>query len=722
MTTVASADVLDLASVTTADAGRWCEQCGLTASRHPVEVMRGDATVFYCCTGCQWVAQLIGDPKSGARAKGTILRLGVALFFGMNTMVFSLAHYGNLLGDDQSSLGALRLMDVQRWAQLVFTIPVMVLLGGPTLARLADLRRGRPAALDGLVALGATTAFVTSVWNTLRGAGDVYFDTAAMLLIFITLGKALEASARVRARRQWDKQLEAQSDTYSVLRDREVALTTEQLVLGDHVRVEAGQQIPVDGVVLEGRAWVRSDWLTGESQPRAVGVDEQVLAGSIATDASLTVRATSTGSNCRKERLRRLLDDARGSRPPLVNLGDRMAGVLLVVALVVAVVAFGLGWREGGAVSAISRTVAALVVACPCAMGIAAPLAFWNAWSAPAAQGIWLRSPEVVERLAQVSHVVFDKTGTLTQPGRENIAVDLLVEGWSKERVLGVVSALEKEVRHPLAEVLRAPLGPVTTVFLDDVRAVPGRGVTGVGAADFAQGHAFTLGSRRFMTEEGMAGLPSPVETSDHELFLACEGRIVARILLEERIRFGAGPAMRGLRSLGVSTELMSGDHEPRVRATANQLHIGASHGGVLPEQKLQKLRDRAGAHHVAMVGDGMNDAPAMAGAWVGIALAGATDLTRSAAHVTAIDASPAAVPALIRHARKARRVVLQNFAWAIAYNGVALFLAATGHLQPMMAAMVMLLSSFTVTLSSRRAGAFPRLPREQSSEVEPAL
>jgi heavy metal translocating P-type ATPase len=484
------------------------------------------------------------------------------------------------------------------------------------------------------------------------------------------------------------------------------SVAAEDLRVGDLVELHAGDTVPVDGVIERGSSYLRREWLTGESIPRSAGVGDEVLAGFAAVDGSLWVRVRATGSERESERLRQRLEAARRQRPKLLRIGDRAASWLLPTALVAAVIAALLGYRAGGVIEATERALAALVVACPCAMGIAAPLAYWLGWAAPARSGVWLGGPDVVERLANIRAVMFDKTGTLTETGDEELELDRMpAADWDVETLRAITAALQKHSRHPFGRSL-ATLSEREMEF-SETQQLPARGLRATWDA-----HSVHLGSAALMADLGV-DLPAEVNVGEGPVgYLAIDGKVQLRIRLSERLRFGAGPALRGLQHLSISSHLASGDEAGRVEALAQQLPLESHRAAMNPEEKLAFVASLAERGDVAMVGDGINDSLALAGASVGVALGQTADLTRDAAHIHAVDASPAIVPALIRHARRVRRIVLQNFAWAIGFNLAALSAAAVGMLHPILAAVLMAVSSFVVLANSQRARKFACPPR----------
>jgi Cu2+-exporting ATPase len=703
----AAGNILGTAPIADDGAMSLCHHCGLPAGSRAIQEEFGGELVSFCCHGCVWVARLMDGGEGTNPLTGTRLRLALGIFFALNAMVFSLAHYGNLLGADQSSAGALSAMDMQRWAQMLFTMIVFALLGLPFLARLADLFRAKAGGLDGLVAIGVLAALLLSVANTLRGSGEIYFDGVNALLILVTLGKLLEASARSRAFVHWSQLRAPATGEFRVERGVErTTVALDELRVGDLVEVHAGETVPVDGAIERGSAFLRREWLTGESIPRSAGRGDEVLAGFAPVDGSLWIRARATGSERESERLRSRLEAARRQRPTLLRAGDRAARWLLPIALFAAVVAALLGYRAAGAVEATERALAALVVACPCAMGIAAPLAFWLGWAAPARFGVWLDGPDVVERLAGIRAVLFDKTGTLTEAEDSQVALQSSPDaGWELETLRAITASLQRHSRHPFAR----PLSALSDreIEFTEIQHLPARGLQATWDS-----HAVHLGSAALMSELGIVLAQEDVTSEGPMVFLAIDRELQLRIQLDERLRFGAGPALRGLATLHVSSHVASGDQAGRVEALARLLPLDSHRAAMKPEEKLALVARLAEAGGVAMVGDGLNDSLALAGASVGIALGHTADLTRDAAHVHALDASPAIVPALIRHARRVRGIVLQNFAWAIGFNLAALSAAALGVLHPILAAVLMAMSSFVVLANSQRARHFRCPPR----------
>ena len=617
-----------------------------------------------------------------ARRKA-LWRLFVAGFGAMQVMMYAFPAYidegvGTLSREADS---------LMRWASLILTAPVLVFACGPFFAGAwRELRRLRPG-MDTPVALGIGAGFAASAWATVTGSGAVYFDSISMLAFLLLGARYLELAARQRAGRSLDR-LARWTPSFALRLDGEVPrqVQAHELAAGDRVVVPAGERIPADGIVEQGASSADESLLTGEPVPLAKRPGSALIAGTLNLEQPLVMRVERAGGETRAVAIARLVERAAASRPRLVAAADRLAQWLTWVVLVVAVLA---GLHAGNAWVAI----AVLVATCPCALALAAPVALAQAAGELLARGVALTRSSALETLASATDVVFDKTGTLTE-GRFRITrVELLGHAdEGKCRVLA--SGLEAFSRHLLARAFE--MGEPATV--ENIRNFPGLGVEGR-----VDGRSLRIGTESFCRELARGAAPAPAAGLT-PVYLADERGWLAVFHLEDALRPEAAAAVSALRRAGLRVHLLSGDHPAAVAAAAARLGIDDAKGGALPQDKFDYVaRLQREGRVVATIGDGLNDAPVLARADVSFAMGGGADAAQRQADLVLLGNTLDAVPQTFGLARRAMRLVRQNFAWALGYNALALPLAAAGWIGPWEAAVGMAASSFIVVLNALR-------------------
>jgi len=715
-----------------------CAHCGLPAGRRPARaVVDGEAGV-YCCYGCVLAHQVTRARGDAGAAAALAIRLGLALFFAMNVMMTSMPTYAPAVYGEAASNGPL--FAVLRVLSMILAAPVLLLLGGPVVAGAwRGLGEGRLGS-ELLVLIGCVAAYGVSAANVVAGRTEVYFDTVTMLLVLVTFGRWLEARARADAGEAVRAALAPAPATATRLRlGRRDPVAPEALRPGDLVEVMPGGVFPTDGEVVDGGGSIDESALTGESLPVVRQPGDAVAGGTCSVDGRFVVRATRLAAESAAARIRALALAALRERTRAERLADRAAAWLMPLVLAVALGA-GAWWASSdGLARGVMVALSVLVVACPCALGIATPAAIWTGLAAATERGVVVRNAPVLERLAQVTAVLLDKTGTLTARTPALVALEP-APGVTPARLLERVAALERGLPHPLARAVVAAAADarLDEVAVRDVRIVPGRGVRGVVA-----GEPLAVGSERFAAEElaagaarsrvaprldpGAAGGPSPEVAArpDAGAGLVTAVAVGAAGILG-RLRFRESPlpdaaaAVDALRRLGLEVGLLTGDTAAAALVPAI-VRAAEARTGLTPPEKLDAVRAgrRAGAV-VAMVGDGINDAPALAAADVGIAVADATDLARLCADVVVLGGDVGGVAWLFAHARRVRRVVAENLLWATGYNLVAVGLAAGGRLTPLVAALAMLASSAAVTANARRLRPRPRARATGSDAAVP--
>jgi len=671
-----------------------CAHCGLPAGTG------SGAGPHFCCGGCALAFRIAGGSEGHGGGAGLLVAVGVGAFLAMNVMMLSFVLYSGR-GEADRAVGEAWV----RWALLLLATPALFLLGAPFLTRGVLGLREKRIDTDLLVLLGVGAAYTVSLVSVLRGSGPLFLDTAMGILLFVTVGRYLEASVRARTTDALAGLLRQMPETARrVSGDAEEDVPIGSVARGDLLRVRPGERIPADGVIVDGEAAVSEAEVSGESLPVARARGDRVVAGTLSLDGALVVRVDRVGADTTLARLVRLVEEARAAGYPLGRLVDRVSR-----AFVPAVVAIALGtlwyWaRAADAGVGLMNALCVLLIACPCAIGIATPLAAAAAAGRAAGAGVLVRSGEAFERLARARRAFFDKTGTLTQ-GRFVLRELRPAPGTTPDALLATAAALERSSEHPLARALvaEADARSLRRLPTEAFHAHPGRGVEGRvdPGGGFLPVRAGTAGFVDGAHDEGAHG-----RTLVH---VSVSGAWVGALLFEDALRAEARRAVDGLRSQGVEVEVLSGDRPEAVAALVATLPGVAASGSLTPEQKLARIQASVAAgEHPVMVGDGINDGPALSAAGVGVTLDTGTDLAREVADVTVLGADLGRLPWVMGLARAALRTAVINLAWAFGYNLVGVGLAVAGLLHPLFGAVAMIASSVSVALFSQRLGRYP--------------
>jgi Cu2+-exporting ATPase len=655
----------------------------------------------FCCYGCCLAFQVRHGEREEPESVGLLIRLGVGAFLAMNIMLFSLLIYSGTF--EFAEQGLLRAIHFLLWG---LSTPLLFILGQPFIAGAWRAARGGRATADTLVSLGTLSAYGYSAQQTVSGGGAVYFDTVAMVLLLFTLGRYLEAIGRVQAMRSLTPMLAAERARVIVVVDgRDNEQSVQAVSPGTVVRVRPGERLPVDGVVIEGCSECDEAVLTGQSEPQAKGPGIQVYAGSVNGTGELLIRTTQAGAATRWGQIGRLVREALGRKGLAGVFVDRVAAVFVPAVLVLAAGTV-LFWSGQGSIDqALMAGLAVLVVACPCALGLAAPLATAIGLGQAAQRGILIRGGGVFERLARIQGVAFDKTGTLTTG--EMRLQGIVKHGIAEEELLRVAAALARCSDHPVACGI-STVARVRGLALPDARDLklrPGEGVVGeIGGVSAAMGSAALMKALCWSDPTDIMTGSSAGPKGCSSVYVGWGRTIHGQLFLSDDPAPEARSVVAALGQMGLETRLLSGDTPAAVAWIAGIVGIENWQGSLSPTDKVDALRNWARRQgSVAMVGDGMNDGPVLAAASVGIAVGTATDLARESADIVLPAHALARLPWTVELARRVRKTIATNITWALGYNLAALALAAAGLLQPIAAAGLMAGSSLLVTINSLR-------------------
>ncbi len=658
-------------------------------------------TWFFCSDNC---LRTFRAPEKELKR----LKRMVALSFSLGTPIFLLQWV--FPGTVRGRVG---FADAEGLLFFLLATPVQFIAGLPFYRGLHHAIKARAANMDTLIAIGTLAAWGFSTLVAFASesvppsARGYYYEVSSLILGAILVGKWGEHLMRERALRDVRALLDLQPPTATVLRDgKEVQIPVEQVVVGDLMVVRPGEKIPADSQVAEGRSAVDQSMLTGESIPVEKGPGDEVIGGTLNKQGLLKVRAIKVGQDTALSQIVKLVKDAQAARAPIERLADSISRYFVPAVIVVAVVSF-IGWSAAGAPFgyAFSALIAVLIIACPCALGIATPAALTVGTGIGARNGVLIKGGEPLEKAGRIEAVVLDKTGTLTK-GEPSVTDVVALAALPEGEVMRLAAAAERGSEHPLAQAILARAREARLELPEprEFEALEGRGVRAV-----VEGRTVLLGNRRLMDEQGVplaeaAGVVERLENDGKTaMLLAVDGRPAGAIAVADTLKPGAAEAVRDLKSMGIETLLLTGDNRRTGEAVGRQVGVDRVLAEVLPAQKAETVRAlREEGKAVAMVGDGVNDAPALAAADVGIAIGGGTDVAMETASVVLVGGDPRGVPAAVKLSQKTLGKIKQNLFWAFFYNTVLIPVAAWGLLNLLLAAVAMGSSSISVGVNSQ--------------------
>ncbi|QQE74791.1 copper-translocating P-type ATPase [Brevibacillus composti] len=601
------------------------------------------------------------------------------------------------------------------WVQLALATPVQFVVGRQFYVGAYKALRNGSANMDVLVALGTSAAYFYSLYISIQSIGsqahmvELYFETSAVLITLILLGKLFEAKAKGRSSEAIRKLMGLQAKTAVVVRDgQELTIPVEEVRLGDIVYVKPGEKVPVDGIVVEGQSAVDESMLTGESIPVDKAAGDTVIGATLNKNGFLQIKATKVGKETALAQIIRVVEEAQGSKAPIQRLADSISGVFVPIVVGIAVLTFVIWYwfvSPGDFASALEKAIAVLVIACPCALGLATPTSIMAGSGRAAELGILFKGGEHLETAHRLDTVVLDKTGTVTKGEPE--LTDVFSYGMEESELLALVGAAEKNSEHPLAQAIvkgiaEKGVAPGTT---DSFEAIPGFGIRAV-----VKGREVLVGTRRLLAEkqisyaeaeEVMSALEKDGKTA---MLAAIDGRLAGMVAVADTIKPTSREAVKRMKEMGLTVIMMTGDNRQTAEAIARLAGIDQVIAEVLPEGKADEVKKlQQQGRRVAMVGDGINDAPALATADIGMAIGTGTDVAMEAADITLMRGDLNSVADAILMSHKTIRNIKQNLFWAFAYNTLGIPFAALGFLAPWLAGAAMAFSSVSVVLNALR-------------------
>ncbi|CCW06191.1 heavy metal translocating P-type ATPase [Bacillus cereus] len=602
------------------------------------------------------------------------------------------------------------------WVQLALATPVQFIIGGQFYVGAYKALRNKSANMDVLVALGTSAAYFYSVYLSIQSIGsskhmtDLYFETSAVLITLIILGKLFEAKAKGRSSEAIKKLMGLQAKTATVVRDgTEIKILIEEVVAGDIVYVKPGEKIPVDGEIVEGKSAIDESMLTGESIPVDKSIGDVVIGSTINKNGFLKVKATKVGRDTALAQIIKVVEEAQGSKAPIQRVADQISGIFVPVVVVIAIITFAV-WMifvtPGDFGGALEKMIAVLVIACPCALGLATPTSIMAGSGRSAEYGILFKGGEHLEATHRLDTVILDKTGTVTN-GKPVLTDVIVADGFNENELLRLVGAAERNSEHPLAEAIVEGIKEkkIDIPSSETFEAIPGFGIESV-----VEGKHLLIGTRRLMKkfnidiEEVSKSMEALEREGKTAMLIAIDKEYAGIVAVADTVKDTSKAAIARLKKMGLDVVMITGDNTQTAQAIAKQVGIDHVIAEVLPEGKAEEVKKlQTNGKKVAMVGDGINDAPALATANIGMAIGTGTDVAMEAADITLIRGDLNSIADAIFMSKMTIRNIKQNLFWALAYNALGIPIAALGFLAPWVAGAAMAFSSVSVVLNALR-------------------
>ncbi|MGH0631118.1 heavy metal translocating P-type ATPase [Bacillus pacificus] len=602
------------------------------------------------------------------------------------------------------------------WVQMALATPVQFIIGGQFYVGAYKALRNKSANMDVLVALGTSAAYFYSIYLSIQSIGssehmtDLYFETSAVLITLIILGKLFEAKAKGRSSEAIKKLMGLQAKTATVVRDgTEMKILIEEVVAGDIVYVKPGEKIPVDGEIVEGKSAIDESMLTGESIPVDKTIGDVVIGSTMNKNGFLKVKATKVGRDTALAQIIKVVEEAQGSKAPIQRVADQISGIFVPVVVGIAIITFAV-WMifvtPGDFGGALEKMIAVLVIACPCALGLATPTSIMAGSGRSAEYGILFKGGEHLEATHRLDTVILDKTGTVTN-GKPVLTDVIVADGFHEEEILRLVGAAEKNSEHPLAEAIVDGIKEkkIDIPSSETFEAIPGFGIESV-----VEGKQLLIGTRRLMKkfnidiEEVSKSMEELEREGKTAMLIAINKEYAGIVAVADTVKDTSKAAIARLKKMGLDVVMITGDNTQTAQAIAGQVGIDHVIAEVLPEGKAEEVKQlQAQGKKVAMVGDGINDAPALATADIGMAIGTGTDVAMEAADITLIRGDLNSIADAIFMSKMTIRNIKQNLFWALAYNGLGIPIAALGFLAPWVAGAAMAFSSVSVVLNALR-------------------
>ncbi len=682
-----------------------CYQCGIPITGKPLKFEVNAKMEDFCCFGCYLINKTTGLRGDEGTALAFLGKFGFGYFLAMLVMMLSTYIYGSHFVDPNDKEMQL-FTGFIKYVILILSTPVMILLGFPILKNSFSKENILNFNTDTLIAIGSFSAYFLSVYSVLTGKNAIYFETATMILVLVTFGRYLETSSRVKASNFMKKLLDLSAKKAIVIRDgNEIEIPVEEIKVGDIIKILPGDKVPADGVIVEGIGHVDESLLTGEINPVLKKEKDILYSGTIVLDGTFKILVDKPQSQWTLNRFIEIMKEIRNTKAPINRLADKIAFYFLPIVFILSISSFIYWFYASGFEKALIVSLSVLLISCPCAFSIGAPLALWLGLGQAMKEGIIIKGADVLEKLSSVKKIFFDKTGTITER-----IMEVSTAYFKDEESKNIFYSLEKNSEHPLAKSFLSWCRDCKEYEVKDFKVFYGLGITGK-----INNQTYYLGSEEFLKkfnldyDEKIKALKEEALRNGEIITFLTDGKeILAFVSFKQKIRKEAYIAFEALKKLKVDVGILTGDSEYFAKVLKNSLSVEDVRANLKPEDKLRIIEEeQKQGKVVAMVGDGINDAPALVKADIGIAMGCGTDLVRESANISLISDDLRKIPLLILLSRKVKRVIYANMFWAFIYNIIGMGLAVTGHLNPIFAALAMVLSSVFVIANSLRVKRF---------------